>query len=773
MAGLLATSYAILINGLVLLGMAFILSLAFPWLRTRSDWQRTIILSVAFGAMIIVTMMNAYPMGPGIIGDFRNVVIVVAAIVGGPVPALVTTAVAAVYRTYLGGESATALFGFAIVVTLSIGFARMKLAKTTRNLVMFGVVMATANAWVPVAVLLFSTIPPEQAVRISALFFSYTVFVDPLGIVVIFRLLEREQRRARDEAELRTLNAALALQAERQQGVFESSGVAIAWADLGTGRIIRANPQYVEFTGYSEAELTSKRFDDLAIPEEREIDSAAIKALEAGTLTFVTDEKRYVRRDGRVMWALRTLTVVKEGGAARSAFVTLQDITARKQAREDIAYLAAHDSLTGLFNRLVFHSELAEAIVHRQADKFVVALFLDLDDFKVINDTLGHPTGDAVLVEMASRLRATVAKGDIVARLGGNEFAVLCRAATTEAEVRALALRLYERVTQPYATDGDPVKADVSIGISLGPLNGEDADALVKTADIALHAAKAAGSGTPYLFFQSEMEERLVDREELKIDLTAALANNELEIEYQPSVDLRTGAVTSFEALLRWRHPLKGMMPPAEFIPLAEETGLIVPIGDWVLYQACREAMRWPAHISVAVNVSSAQFSGRLFAPRVAKALARSGLDPRRLELEITETLLLSGSDETQRSLRDLRQLGLKIALDDFGTGYSSLGYLQQFPFDRIKIDRSFVIELATRQASRTLVRAVIELGHSLNMRITAEGIETLEQLDLVSSKGCDEAQGFLFSQSVPPHEVPALIARIEASNKTPIGATG
>ena len=633
--------------------------------------------------------------------------------------------------------------------------------------------MAAANASLPIFALLFSTVSPEDAVRISALFFSYSVFIFPLGIVVIGGLLEREQRRARDEAELRTLNASLSLQAAREQGVFESSGVAIAWADLRTGRIIRANPQYIKFTGYSEAELTSKRFDDLAIPEEREIDSAAIKALGSGALTFVTDEKRYVRKDGKVMWALRTLTAVKEGGAPRSVFVTLQDITARKQAREEIAYLATHDSLTGLFNRLVLHSELAEAIVHRQADEIVATLFLDLDDFKVINDTLGHPTGDAILVEMASRLRATVAKGDIVARLGGNEFAVLHRAAASEAEVRAFAVRLYERITQPYATDGDPVKANVSIGISLGPRNGEDADALVKTADIALHADKAAGSDSPYLFFESEMEERLVASEELKVDLTAALANNELEIEYQPSVDLRTGAVTSFEALLRWRHPLKGMMPPADFIPLAEETGLIVPIGDWVLYQACREAMHWPAHVSVAVNVSSAQFSGRLFAPRVAKALARSGLDPRRLELEITETLLLRGSDETQHNLRDLRQLGLKIALDDFGTGYSSLGYLQQFPFDRIKIDRSFVSELATRPASRTLVRAVIELGHSLNMRITAEGVETLEQLDLVSSKDCDEAQGFLFSQSVPPHEVLALIARIEASNKSPMGATG
>ncbi len=710
--------------------------------------------------------MMSYPMGPGIIGDFRNVVIAVAAIVGGPVPALVAAAAAAVYRIHLGGQSAAAVFGDRCRRRPG---HRLRTDEAGEDAAESRLVRCRAGGGQRLAAhcrpALLDRFAVTDAVRLGALFFSYTVFIYPIGIVAIGGLLKSEERRADEEAELRTLNASLSLQSAREQGVFESSGVAIAWADLGTGRIIRANPQYVKFTGYSEAELTSKRFDDLAIPEEREVDSAAIKALESGTMIFVTDEKRYVRKDGKVMWALRTLTAVKEGGAPRSAFVTLQDITARKQAREEIAYLAARDSLTGLFNRLVFHTELTEAIARRRADEIVAVLFLDLDDFKIINDTLGHPTGDAILVEMANRLRTTVAEGDIVARLGGNEFAVLHRSAADEAEVRALALRLYDRITEPYTTDRDPVKANASIGISLGPRDGEDADALIKTADIALHAAKAAGSGSPYLFFESEMEERLVAREELKVDLTAALANNELEIEYQPSVDLRTGAVTSFEALLRWRHPLKGMMPPSEFIPLAEETGLIVPIGDWVLYQACREATHWPAHVSVAVNVSSAQFSGRLFAPRVAKALARSGLDPRRLELEITETLLLSGSDETQRSLRDLRQLGLKIALDDFGTGYSSLGYLQQFPFDRIKIDRSFVSELATRQASRTLVRAVIELGHSLNMRITAEGIETHEQLDSVSAKGCDEAQGYLFSKSVPPHDVPALIARIEASN--------
>jgi diguanylate cyclase (GGDEF)-like protein len=472
------------------------------------------------------------------------------------------------------------------------------------------------------------------------------------------------------------------------------------------------------------------------------------------------------------VWGLRSLTVVHEDGAPRFAFVIQQDITERKQARKEIDYLASHDSLTGLFNQLVFHSELAEAVARRRPDEIVATLFIDLDDFKLINDTLGHPTGDVILIEMARRLRAAVAKEDIVARFVGSEFAVLRRGVATEAEVRGLAELLHDRVTEPYATGGDPVTGHVSIGISLGPRDGRDTDALIRKADIALHTANASGS-SGYLFFEPEMEERLVARRELKTDLAAALSNNELEIEYQPIVDLRTGAVTSMEALLRWRHPRKGVIAPSEFIPLAEETGLIGPIGDWVLSQACREAMNWPASIGVAVNVSSAQFRDQMLVFRVTGVLAKSGLSPHRLELEITETVLLRGSEDNLRFLRDLRELGVKVALDDFGTGYSSLTYLQLFPFDRIKIDRSFVAQLATRQESKTVVRAVIELGHSLNMRITAEGVETQEQLDRISGKGCDEAQGFLFSKSVPPNEVPALIVRFAAHPTSRIAAAG
>jgi len=774
MAELLATGTAILINALALLGMVFILSRGFPWLRAQPARHRAIVLGIAFSAMTIGTMMMSYPMGPGLLGDLRNVIIAVAALVGGPVPALIASLAAVTYRILLGGQWGAGVFGIAIGAGLSIGFARTSLPKTRRNLALFAVVMAAANAVLPIgAALLSSQVTPEDALRSGALFFAYTVVLYPLGIVVIGGLLKDEERRANEEAELRTLNASLSLLAARDQSVFESSGVAIAWIDLANGCLISANPQYARFTGYSEAELIGKRFDELAIPDERDKDAGVLRQLAAGTMTSVTDETGYRRKNGgELVWGLRTVTAVSEGGAPRYGFVVLQDITERKWARDEIAHLASHDPLTGLGNRVAFHARLEQALAGLQPDEIVALIFLDLDHFKVINDTLGHPTGDAILIEMAGRLNATLTKDDIVARFGGDEFTVARGGMTSEAEVRALAALLHDSLTQPYATDTGPVKAEVSIGIAFSPRDGKDAETLIRKADIALHSAKAENE-TQSLFFQPEMEDRLVAREELKIDLVAAMANDELVIEYQPSIDVRTGAVASFEALLRWRHPLKGIIPPSEFIPLAEEAGLIVGIGDWVLNQACREARNWPASVAVAVNVSAAQFRGRLFALRVAEVLAKSGLHPRRLELEITETLLLSGSDENLQRLRDLRQLGVRIALDDFGTGYSSLGYLQRFPFDRIKIDRSFVVDLATRQESRTLVKAVIELGHSLNMRITAEGVETTEQLDRIAEKGCDEVQGFLFSRPVSPRAIPELLARLAAPAAPPARAAG
>jgi len=767
MAQFLAMGAAALANLLAVLGMAFILSRGFGLLRIRPERERNIVLGIAFGFMAIGSMMMSFPMGPGIIGDLRNVVVAVAAIVGGPIPALIAAAVAAAFRIHHGGQFVAAVVGIVLTAALSIGFARIKLAKTPRNLAFFGIVLAITNSSLPLAALSFSTLTLEQAIHIGGTVSIFAGVIYPIAIVVVAELLRNEQHRADDETELRTVNTALSLETARSEGVFERTGVAMVWNDLGTGHIVRANPQFAKFTGYSEAELRGKRFEELSVPEDRERDLATLRPFIAGDIASVSDERRYLRKDGTVVWGMRSLTALRDG-ESWYAFAIVQDITERKRAHEEIAYLASHDSLTGLVNRLVFCSELANAITRLRPLELIAVLYLDLDDFKEINDRLGHPAGDAILIEVARRLRDGTAKEDIVARIGGDEFAVLRKVAISPGEIRDLAEEIINRVKEPFVRGPDIVKTEVSVGVAQGPRDGLDPEELIKRADIALYIAKAAERSV-YRFFEPEMEERIVARQALKADLSAALFNDELELDYQPIVDLRTGGVASFEALLRWRHPRRGRIPPSDFIPLAEETGLIAPIGDWVVEQACLEAMTWPAYVGVAVNVSPVQFHDRSLALRIAAILAKTGLSPHRLELEITETVLLEDSEYNLRCLRDLRQLGIKIALDDFGTGYSSLGYLQRFRFDRIKIDRSFVMDVIERPEARAVIRAVIGLGHSINMRITAEGVETQEQLERIAAKGCDEAQGYLISKPVGPQKVLALIAQLSAHSPLPV----
>jgi diguanylate cyclase (GGDEF)-like protein/PAS domain S-box-containing protein len=769
MTHFLATGAAALPNVLTLLGMAFILSRGFRLLRSRSRRERKIALGIAFGVMAVGSMMMSFPLGFGIIGDLRNVVVAVAAIVGGPIPALIAAVAAAAFRIHLGGPFGGAALSIAIAAALSIAFARTKLAKTSRNLALFGIVLAIANSALLLAAPSFSNLTAGQAIHISATVSIFAVVIYPFAIVVVGGFLTSEQRRADDEAALRTTNAALSLETSRSQGVFENTGVAMAWSDLRSGHIVHVNPQFGEFTGYSVAELAGKRFDELSPPEDRQTHSDAINRFLTGAITSMNDERRYLRKDGAIVWGMRSLTAVREGGESRHAFAIVQDITERKRAHEEIAYLATHDPLTGLANRQLFLSELADATARRRSLEWIAVLYLDLDDFKDINDRLGHPAGDAILVDVARRLRDCAAKDDIVARFGGDEFAVLRKVAAGAGEIQELAEMIIGRVKEPFASGADVITTKVSIGIARGPRDGLDAEELMKRADIALYVAKAADGGV-YRLFEPEMEERTVARLALKVDLTAALSNEEFEIDYQPIIDLRTGVVASFEALLRWRHPRRGRIPPSDFIPLAEETGLIVAIGAWVLKQACAEALTWPADVRVAVNVSPIQFRDRSLALRVAAILAETGLSPHRLELEITETVLLQDSDDNLRSLRDLRRLGLRIALDDFGTGYSSLGYLRRFPFDKIKIDRSFIGDVADRPEAMALVRAIIGLGHSINMRITAEGVESQEQLESITAEGCDEAQGFLISKPVGPRQARGLIARI-SDRSVPLSA--
>jgi diguanylate cyclase (GGDEF)-like protein len=387
-------------------------------------------------------------------------------------------------------------------------------------------------------------------------------------------------------------------------------------------------------------------------------------------------------------------------------------------------------------------------------------LCLDLDFFKQVNDTLGHPIGDALLKHVADRLRHCVRDGDTIARLGGDEFAVVQNGAEQPEGAMVLAQRIIDRISEPYDIEGHHIVIAASIGIAVAPTDGDTAEQLMKSADVALYRAKGEGRGR-YRFFEPEMDAAVRSRRSLELGLRKALTHGELELHYQPIVHLQTRKVTCLEALLRWHHPERGLIPPAEFIPLAEEIGLIVPIGEWVLRQACQDAAAWSEEINVAVNLSPAQFKSARLPETVMLALAASGLPPHRLELEITEGVLLVERDTTLAVLHQLRGVGVNIAMDDFGTGYSSLGYLRSFPFDSIKIDRSFVQSLPADESASAIVRAVIGMSDKLGIMTTAEGVETAEQLEGVRAEGCTEVQGFYFSSARPASQIAQLLAKV------------
>ncbi|MDA9503607.1 diguanylate cyclase [Bradyrhizobium sp. CCBAU 11386] len=455
----------------------------------------------------------------------------------------------------------------------------------------------------------------------------------------------------------------------------------------------------------------------------------------------------------------RSIRVVNQPMQGGGWVATFEDITEWLAAQAKISHMARHDALTGLPNRVLFHEQLEQGLRRAGSGDQLAVLCLDLDHFKDINDSLGHPIGDALLKEVGRRLKATVGESDTVARLGGDEFAVVQIGRSEEAAARSLAGRLVEVISAPYEIDDHQIVIGVSIGISLSPQDGSDPDELLKNADLALYRAKADGRGT-YRFFETGMDARAQARRLLEMDLRAALQRDEFQLYYQPIRDVASGRVVAFEALLRWNHPQRGLIAPINFIPLAEETGLIVQLGEFVLRSACTDAATWPDDIDVAVNLSPVQFKNPNLIASVTAALTASGLAARRLELEITESVLLQNSEATLTTLHELRAMGVRISLDDFGTGYSSLSYLRSFPFDKIKIDRSFVSELATREDSMAIIRAVTGLGRSLGIVTTAEGVENDAQLELLRREGCTQAQGYLFSKPRPASDVALMLER-------------
>ena len=445
---------------------------------------------------------------------------------------------------------------------------------------------------------------------------------------------------------------------------------------------------------------------------------------------------------------------MKDGGFVS----THEDITEQRQQEARIQHLARHDALTELPNRIQFLEEMSNSEASIERGEKAAVLCIDFDHFKSVNDTLGHAIGDKLLKQASARLWGTTRETDVLARLGGDEFSLLLRPIERPGDAAAIAERIVKTMSSPFAIDGHQIVIGASVGIAVAPQDGETTDVLMKNADMALYRAKSEGRST-YHFFEKDMDAAIQKRRMIEAGLRAALQLNELRVVFQPLVGLKENRVTCLEALLRWNHGESGNISPAEFIPVAEETGLIVPIGEWVLREACEAAVGWPTEVRVAVNLSPVQFKNKRLFETVHAILAEAGLPPTRLELEITESLLLNDSEQTLQTLHRLRAIGVRISMDDFGTGYSSLSYLRSFPFDKIKIDRSFMRDLESRGDSLAIIKAVIGLGHSLGMSTTAEGVETEEQLKAVREQGCNEVQGFLFSPPLEASQVAALLA--------------
>jgi diguanylate cyclase (GGDEF)-like protein len=436
---------------------------------------------------------------------------------------------------------------------------------------------------------------------------------------------------------------------------------------------------------------------------------------------------------------------------------THEDITERRRTDERIAHLAHFDALTDLPNRVLFREQLQRELKRALRHEQLAVLYIDIDQFKSVNDSLGHQIGDELLKSVAARLKACVRETDVVARLGGDEFAIVQTAVKNPDDVTNFVARMYQAIREPHDCLGHRITTDASIGIALSPQDGTDLDQLLKNADLAMYDAKADGRRT-YRFFEPSMDARVKARHQLELDLRIAIVTGAFEVHYQPIVNLQDNAVSGCEALLRWRHPERGMISPAEFIPIAEEAGLIDELGDWVLTTACAEAARWPDNITLAVNVSPVQLKTPNLALKVIGALGATGLAANRLEIEITEAVLIRDDATALAILHQLREVGVRIALDDFGTGYSSLSYLQRFPFDKIKIDRCFVNDIAQPGGSSSIVEAVVNIATARHMTTTAEGVETEQQKQLLRALGCTHMQGYLFSAARPAGEIRQLL---------------
>jgi diguanylate cyclase (GGDEF)-like protein len=578
-----------------------------------------------------------------------------------------------------------------------------------------------------------------------------TATLSALVVAIILFLVVRQISRQHQASQRR-----LALEKQRLDTAVNNMTQGLLFFDADQ-RLVICNQRYIDMFGVSRDVIKPGcSFHELLTHRQ-----------ETGTFTDDVDEyieailRKMAERGAfqRILTTAdgRSIQVLYQPLADGGWVTTLEDFTERRRADEQIAHLAHYDALTDLPNRVLFRDQLERELKKIGRGGQLAVLYIDIDEFKSVNDSLGHPVGDELLKAVALRLSGCVRESDFVARLGGDEFAIVQTAVSNPADVMDLVIRIYQAIRVPVECLGHQLVTDASIGIALAPQDGTDLDQLLKNADLAMYGAKSDGRRT-YRFFEREMDARVRARRALELDLRQAIVDGQFEIAYQPIVDLKSGAISGCEALLRWRHPERGMVSPGEFIPVAEDIGLINQLGEWVLEQACFEAAIWPENIRLAVNVSPVQFRTHTLALHVASALASSGLPANRLELEITEAVLIRDDEAALAILHQLRAVGVRIALDDFGTGYSSLSYLQRFPFDKIKIDRCFVTDLAEPDGSSSIVQAVVNIASARNMTTTAEGVETEAQKELLRTLGCTEMQGYLFSAAKPAAEVRRML---------------
>ena len=610
-------------------------------------------------------------------------------------------------------------------------------------------------------------VPPHQSKRLTKsgrvidVLVSRSIVRDAdgrvVGVSVIFQ----------DITPLKQAEAAVRESEQRFLATFEQAGVGMGLRSMDPRepRWLRVNQKLCDILGYTREELLKLTSVDLTPEDEKQAAVEYNERLLSGEVASYSREKRYVRKDGSTIWAHITVSCVR-GSAETPGYLisVVQDITQAKEAEQRLNQLAQYDTLTGLPNRHLFQDRLEGAIARaRRSTALVALLFLDLDGFKEINDTLGHAMGDRVLQAVGARLRESVREADTVARLGGDEFTVILEAFPDKLTIISTADKLLRALGAPLIIDGREIYVTPSIGISVFPSVATTADGLLQTADIAMYHAKSEGKNR-YEFYapeQSTGSVRDLDRQNL---LRRALERNEFVLHYQPKASVATGAVTGAEALIRWRSRELGLVEPDDFIPLAEKTGLIVPIGDWALTEACRQVREWQrqgyAPLRISVNLSPRQFRQSALARDIEMALRGSGIDASHLEVELTERAVMHDTEGTIEIMRKLQALGVAITLDDFGTGYSSLSALKRFPVTRLKVDRSFVRDLTVNSDDAAIVSAVVALAKSLGLGVVAEGVETREQLEFLARLGCDEYQGYMFARPLPPDELAKLLTR-------------